>query len=265
MFAGPNGSGKSTLKSWLRPEFLGVFLNPDEIEEGIRQRGFLDTSAYGVTTMAEEMLSFFVGSSFLKEAGFAGAARNLEFASGRLEFGKVTVNSYFASVAADFLRQKLLEQKISFTFISDFSIPEDWFAPNAPRDRTAPPLRSAHAIAPFRQLGFVTPQAKPVHQSRERSPRCKPGRDHVLNRTCPPQPPQNQFQKALLPGTFRFWCAPTPRVSAALIVGQIPLYFAMVSRRLSSCPKQKPQFLSLGAGSGMVACGTGATSKSATS
>ncbi len=31
MFAGPNGSGKSTLKSVLRPELLGVYINPDDI------------------------------------------------------------------------------------------------------------------------------------------------------------------------------------------------------------------------------------------
>jgi predicted ABC-type ATPase len=33
MFAGPNGSGKSTFKSIIRPELLGIFINPDEIEK----------------------------------------------------------------------------------------------------------------------------------------------------------------------------------------------------------------------------------------
>jgi hypothetical protein len=42
VFAGPNGSGKSTLKSVLPPPLLGVYLNPDEIEEQIRDPGFLD-------------------------------------------------------------------------------------------------------------------------------------------------------------------------------------------------------------------------------
>ena len=31
MFAGPNGSGKSTIKAVIRPELLGVYINPDEI------------------------------------------------------------------------------------------------------------------------------------------------------------------------------------------------------------------------------------------
>ena len=39
MFAGPNGSGKSTIKAVLRPELLGVYVNPDEIEQDIYVNG----------------------------------------------------------------------------------------------------------------------------------------------------------------------------------------------------------------------------------
>ena len=116
MFAGPNGSGKSTLKSYLPAELLGIYLNPDELEEAIRRRNILDFSAYGLSVAEEEVLSFFTSSKFLQDAGFSNAARELAFANGRLQFEKVEVNSYLASVAADFLRQKLLAQKISFTF-----------------------------------------------------------------------------------------------------------------------------------------------------
>jgi len=123
MFAGPNGSGKSTLKSYLRQELLGVYLNPDEIEQEIRSQGFLDFAAYGVTTTADEALSFFHGSSFLASNGFGGAAKRLDFSNGRLDFANVEVNSYFASVAGDFLRRKLLELKVSFTFETVMSHP----------------------------------------------------------------------------------------------------------------------------------------------
>jgi len=115
MFAGPNGSGKSTLKSYLRPPLLGVFLNPDEIEEEIRKDGFLDFSKFGVQTTREEVIGFFTRSSFLNAAGLSEESRKLSYADGRLGFSKIAMNSYFASVAADFLRQKLLEQKLSFT------------------------------------------------------------------------------------------------------------------------------------------------------
>lgn len=123
MFAGPNGSGKSLLKSYLPKELLGVYLNPDEIEQEIRRQGFLDFKAYGVTTAADEVLGFFTSSSFLISAGFGEAIKRLAFADGRLSFANVEVNSYFASVTCDFLRQKLLELKVSFTFETVMSHP----------------------------------------------------------------------------------------------------------------------------------------------
>jgi predicted ABC-type ATPase len=116
MFAGPNGSGKSTLKSFLPAALLGVYLNPDDLEREIRHQGFLNLSAYGVATTATEAMEFFSGSIFLQEAGLSDDARRLQFAAGRLDFGRVEINSYFASVAVDFLRQKLLAQKETFTF-----------------------------------------------------------------------------------------------------------------------------------------------------
>jgi predicted ABC-type ATPase len=123
MFAGPNGSGKSILKSYLPKEWLGIYLNPDEIEQEIRRLGFLDFITYGVTTTADEVLSFFKGSSFLTSAGLGNAAKRFAFANGRLDFTAVEMNSYFASVASDFLRQKLLERKVSFTFETVMSHP----------------------------------------------------------------------------------------------------------------------------------------------
>ncbi len=116
MFAGPNGSGKSELKKHLPLALLGIYLNPDEVEKDLREQGFLYLPAFGVTTKADEVLPFFTGSSFLLRAGLADEARRLRSADGRLDFGAVTVNSYFASVAVDFLRQKLLESGVSFTF-----------------------------------------------------------------------------------------------------------------------------------------------------
>jgi predicted ABC-type ATPase len=123
MFAGPNGSGKSTLKSVLNKELLGVYLNPDEIEQNLRRQGFLDFASHGVTTTADEVLPFFTRSSFLISKGFDATAKQISFANGRLDFSKVDVNSYLASVASDFLRQKLLERKISFTFETVMSHP----------------------------------------------------------------------------------------------------------------------------------------------
>ena len=115
MFAGPNGSGKSTLKSYLPAALLGVYLNPDEIEQEIRKQRTLNFTGYGVKTTAQEVLEFFKRSELLASNGFSEAAGLLSFEEERLNFGEVEVNSYFASVAGDFLRSKLMAQKISFT------------------------------------------------------------------------------------------------------------------------------------------------------
>jgi predicted ABC-type ATPase len=123
MFAGPNGSGKSVLKSYLPEPLLGVYLNADEMEAAIRKHGCLDLDGFGIPTTAEEVLPVFSGSEFLAEHGLREAARSLRFAEGRLWFPSGVINSYFASVAADFLRQKLLAAERTFTFETVMSHP----------------------------------------------------------------------------------------------------------------------------------------------
>ncbi len=116
MFAGPNGSGKGTFKSMIRKELLGVYINPDEIEKEISDRGFLDLAAYRVSTTQQEILDFFHHSSLLGKANSLEEAHFLRFNDDKLSFHDVTVNAYFASVATDFIRQKLIESSKSFTF-----------------------------------------------------------------------------------------------------------------------------------------------------
>ncbi len=116
MFAGPNGSGKSTIKSVVPAKLLGVYLNPDEIQKDIADRGFLDVRDYGVETTRDEILPFFMDSTLLQKAEMDDEASCLRYSDGKLSFFEVCVNAYFASVAADFLRQKLLERRVSFSF-----------------------------------------------------------------------------------------------------------------------------------------------------
>lgn len=116
MFAGPNGSGKSTIKAVIRPELLGIYINPDEIEKEIQERDFLDLKSFQVDTTAGEILAFFNQSVLLAQADLLDEAACLRFSDDKLSFFEVSVNSYFASVAADFIRHKLLERGTSFTF-----------------------------------------------------------------------------------------------------------------------------------------------------
>lgn len=116
MFAGPNGSGKSTLKSMIRPELLGIYINPDEIEKEIREHNFLDLQSYGITTSQQELLDFFTKSSVLKENDSHADLLNLCFNDGKLIFHDAITNPYFPSAASDYIYNKLISSGKSFTF-----------------------------------------------------------------------------------------------------------------------------------------------------
>ena len=125
MFGGPNGSGKSTLfRHILQPEWRGIYLNPDDIERSIQACGYLDLSIYGVADADEAALAFFRTSSLVRKAGLDAAVAGLRCSAGRLHFAPGAANSYFASVASDFIRHRLLAAKASFTFETVMSSPD---------------------------------------------------------------------------------------------------------------------------------------------
>ncbi len=108
----------------LRRELLGVYINPDDIEKEISDRGFLDLDYYEVKTEEQEILDFFKRSPLLELADCLEEAQWLRFNDDKLSFHDVGVNAYFASVAADFIRQKLIETSKSFTFETVMSFPD---------------------------------------------------------------------------------------------------------------------------------------------
>ena len=124
MFAGPNGSGKSTIKDTLPPQWLGFYINADDMEKSIRADGFLNLAAFEVVADANELQAFFAASTLLVKAGLAAQAQQLTLVGERVQFGAVEVNSYLASVLADFIRHKLLAAKVSFTFETVMSSPD---------------------------------------------------------------------------------------------------------------------------------------------
>lgn len=124
MFAGPNGSGKSSLKSVLARKLLGIYINPDEIEASIKSNDFLNFNDFAIETSESEIRDFFLDSTLLRKADLLTEAENLRFSDNRLSFFNVEVNSYFASVAADFIRQKLIIARQSFSFETVMSSPD---------------------------------------------------------------------------------------------------------------------------------------------
>jgi predicted ABC-type ATPase len=126
MFAGPNGSGKTTIKNGLgKPsEWFGTYVNPDDLERDIRATGTLSLEALAPGATADEVRLCFASSSLLRARGLDGDAAGVSGRGGRVEFRDFAFNSYHASVLADFLRRKALEQGRSFSFETVMSSPD---------------------------------------------------------------------------------------------------------------------------------------------
>ena len=124
MFAGPNGSGKSTIKDILPPEWLGVYVNSDEIERVIRTGGHLNLANFEVMADSAELQTFLQASTLLDKEGLLPQAQQLTLVDGNVGFGTVVINSYWASVLADFIRSKLLAAQVSFTLETVMSSPD---------------------------------------------------------------------------------------------------------------------------------------------
>jgi predicted ABC-type ATPase len=121
VLAGPNGSGKSTIKSDLRPQWIGVFLNADELEKTLRaSKGTLNLRDLGVTGDPRKVLvrikksikTFGLNNRFDMPALLAGITLN--------EVLDLWIpgpyNSYLAATLAEAVRQELLDEGKTFTF-----------------------------------------------------------------------------------------------------------------------------------------------------
>lgn len=116
MFAGPNGSGKSTIKSVINSSLLGYYINPDEIEKELIEKGSFSLESLPFTTTTSEIVDFFKNSGLYPKLSIAIDINDLQISNSNLFFIKIHINSYVSAILSDFLRHKFLESKLSFTF-----------------------------------------------------------------------------------------------------------------------------------------------------
>jgi predicted ABC-type ATPase len=121
VLAGPNGSGKSTIKGELKPEWIGVFVNADEIERGLHETGgTLDLKGLGLTGKPQQVLSRVEAhlrrSTFAHNLGLHALLGNMSIDTSLKLRVPAPYNSYLASVLADAVRRELLDEKRTFTF-----------------------------------------------------------------------------------------------------------------------------------------------------
>lgn len=125
MIAGPNGSGKSTLMELLKTEVkTGFYINPDEIESSLKKIPVLHFADYGFKTTQRQFIDFVkrdnsIGTATFKKKIIAAVSvqKNILF------LNKPLINSYTASLLADFLRTNLFANNRNFTFETVMSHP----------------------------------------------------------------------------------------------------------------------------------------------
>src|SRR5688572_4791060 len=103
MFAGPNGSGKSSLKAVLPAGLEGIYLNPDDLERIVRERGFVDFRDFGLPAVGALALQALRDSAFLRQVFSDEALSTLSAEENFLYLNGLVPDSYFASALCDFL------------------------------------------------------------------------------------------------------------------------------------------------------------------
>lgn len=129
VLAGPNGSGKSTIKLELKPQWIGVFINADEIERTLREsQGQLALKALGLSGTPAQLLtaleSHIRGSGFARKLGLHSLLGKLSVDDALRLQVPGPYDSYLASVLADAIRRELLEEGQTFTFETVMSSPD---------------------------------------------------------------------------------------------------------------------------------------------
>lgn len=122
MIAGPNGSGKSSLKEDIGERRLGVYLNPDEIEQRLLAEPGLDLSSLGIHLIESDLRKSLKSLAITK-------ARNLDvdgefrWRDGFLSLVNPSNRTYHASAIAELARLELLRSRTGFTFETVMSDP----------------------------------------------------------------------------------------------------------------------------------------------
>ncbi len=123
IFAGPNGSGKSTIKEMLPPQWLGVYVNADDLESRLKIDGGIDLETFGIASSQSAINSFLKTSGLALRDDVMNSLGTWIMEGRNLRIDAPALSSYHASILADFIRFSLVDARISFTFETVMSSP----------------------------------------------------------------------------------------------------------------------------------------------
>lgn len=99
---------------------LGIVVNADEIEKCLREKGVLSFKPYTIKVNAKALLKHFE-TGICGTKGVVVRESDISIRQNSLRFNHLEINSYIAADIAEFIRIKLLELGISFSFETVFS------------------------------------------------------------------------------------------------------------------------------------------------
>ncbi len=116
VFAGPNGSGKSTIIKQISQILnTGIYINADDIEKTGKEKGFVNLGDYGLASDTADFSNFLQRSTLFQKAHLEGFPMKLTLFDNVIKIQKDT-HSYEAALIADYLRQLLIEEGVTFSF-----------------------------------------------------------------------------------------------------------------------------------------------------
>lgn len=124
IFAGPNGSGKSTFINQVRHNppaanfKLGYYVNADDIERALKNGEEFNFDTFGIRVSSALIRSYFKRSKFSPlKSQIPDLYTKVSVTDQKLFFDKaVVIDSYIAADLAEFIRQQLLKNALSFSY-----------------------------------------------------------------------------------------------------------------------------------------------------
>lgn len=86
------------------------------IERVAKDSGRIDLSLFDITATQAELQGFFTKHHLIRKKSLLSETENISLSDDVVDFRSVKMNSYYASVLADFIRQRLLQLGRTFTF-----------------------------------------------------------------------------------------------------------------------------------------------------
>lgn len=126
IFAGPNGSGKSTIIKVVTDAgvHLGLYINADEYKKKLNETHRFNFSDLNIPSFDSDFLYTYQSSSLFKLSDGETISKFISFDKDGFTLpGDFSVNDYFTSFLADYVRKKLLGNCNKFTFETVMSHP----------------------------------------------------------------------------------------------------------------------------------------------